>query len=200
MKRIVFLLLFFIITQGVWAQDTINVPLPKSLRLAPAKIDDGKDKKVNFRVGGNFGVQIGTLMGLQLQPDFGVIPVKWLCIGVKGSYVFRWNTLTREVSHIFGVSPYVEAYAFKRKLIVHLAYEYVNFPQYEYNINNAVVERYRSSSHVALLGAGYRMEVSQHSSINILLLFPVFQYNSDNLKYYSYWYMPIIRIGYGYSF
>ena len=140
------------IAQGVWAQVRFDVPLPKSLRTVSSK--DNPDRKIKFQTGGNIGVEIGALMGLQIQPKFAFVPIEQLAIGVTATYVFRWNVPMKEVSNTFGVSPYVEAYLIDRQLVLHVEYEFVNFPVRKYDMYGNEMERFRSSSHVFLVEIG----------------------------------------------
>lgn len=197
MKRILVLILIFFMTQGAWAQVQFDVPLPKSLRTVNSK--DNPDRKIKFQTGGNVGIQIGALMGLEIQPKIAIVPIEQLSIGLTATYIFRWNVPMKEVSNTFGLSPYVEGYFFKRQLVLHLEYEFVNFPVKEY-YNNIVVRKFRTSSHVLLVGGGYRRDLSDHSSISVIVLLPVYQFNPDGVRYYSAWYTPIVRVGYNYLF
>ena len=198
MKKFLVLLLIIFMAQGAWAQVKFDVPLPKSLRTVNSKTNP--DRKVKFQTGGNIGIEIGALMGLELQPKFGVTPIDGLTVGITASYIFRWNVIMQETSHIFGVSPFVEAYLIKKQLILHAEYEFVNFPAIKTDALGNYIDKFRSSSHVILLGAGYCKALSDNSSIGVLVLLPVFQYNSDHVNYYSSWYTPIVRVGYNFSF
>ncbi|MBO4654139.1 MAG: hypothetical protein J5644_01160 [Bacteroidales bacterium] len=198
MKKILALLLIILMAQGAWAQVKFDVPLPKSLRTVNSK--NNPDRKVKFQTGGNIGVQIGTIMGLEAQPKFALVPIEYLAVGVTATYVLRWDVLWKEVSNTFGVSPFVEGYLFKKQLILHAEYEFVNFPVFQYDNYGNEIGKYRSSSHVVLVGAGYRKELSDRSSISTVILLPVYQYNPDGVNYYGAWYTPIVRIGYNYLF
>ena len=197
MKRFLVLLLIIFMAQGAWAQVKFDVPLPKSLRTVNSK--NNPDRKVKFQTGGNVGVEIGALMGLELQPKFAVVPIEQLAIGITATYVFRWYVPTKEVSNIFGVSPYVEGYLFKKQLVLHSEYEFVNWPVRYYDQNGQEI-KFRTSSHVILVGAGYHNELSDRSSITTIVLLPVYQYNPDGVNYYGAWYTPIVRVGYNYLF
>ena len=186
------------IAQGAWAQVKFDVPLPKSLRTTSSK--NNPERKVKFQTGGNVGVEIGAMMGLQLQPKFAVVPIEQLAIGVTATYVFRWYVPMKEVSNTFGVSPYVEGYLFKKQLVLHAEYEFVNFPVREYDMYGTEIGKFRTSSHVLLVGAGYHRELSENSSITTIILLPVYQFNPDGVNYYGAWYTPIVRIGYNYLF
>lgn len=186
------------IAQGAWAQVKFDVPLPKSLRTVSSK--NNPERKVKFQTGGNIGVEIGALMGLELQPKIAVLPIEQLAIGLTATYVFRWNVPMKEVSNTFGLSPFVEGYLIKKQLVLHAEYEFVNFPVREYDIYGNEVGRFRSSSHVLLVGAGYRKELSDRSSITTIVLLPVYQFNPDGVNYYGAWYTPIVRVGYNYLF
>ena len=143
MKRIIIFLLMLFIAQGVWAQVKFDVPLPKSLRTVNTK--NNPDRKVKFQTGGNVGIEIGALMGLELQPKIAVLPIEQLAIGLTATYVFRWNVPMKEVSNIFGLSPYVEGFLIKKQLVLHAEYEFVNFPVREYDMYGNEVGRFRSS-------------------------------------------------------
>jgi len=198
MKRLLVLILIIFMAQGAWAQVKFDVPLPKSLRTVNSK--DKPDRKIKFQTGGNVGVEIGALMGLEIQPKIAVIPIEQLSIGLTATYVFRWNVPMKEVSNIFGLSPFVEGYLIKKQLVLHVEYEFVNFPVREYDIYGNEMGRFRSSSHVILVGAGYRKELSDRSSITTIVLLPVYQFNPDRVNYYGAWYTPIVRVGYNYLF
>lgn len=198
MKRLFVFLLLIFMAHGARAQVNFDVPLPKSLRTVNSK--NNPERKVKFQTGGNVGIQIGALMGFQLQPKFAVVPIEQLAIGITATYVFRWDVPRKEVSNTFGVSPYVEGYFFKKQLVLHAEYEFVNFPVREYDIYGNEIGRFRTSSHVVLVGAGYHRELSDHSSITTIVLLPVYQHNPDGVKYYGAWYTPIVRIGYNYLF
>ena len=198
MKKILVFLLIIFMAQGAWAQVQFDVPLPKSLRTVNSK--DNPERKIKFQTGGNIGVEIGALMGLEIQPKFAIIPIEQLAIGLTATYVFRWNVPMKEVSNTFGLSPFVEGYLFKKQLVLHLEYEFVNFPVREYDMYGNVVGKFRTSTHVILVGAGYRKDLSDHSSISTVILLPVYQYNPDKINYYGAWYTPIVRVGYNYLF
>ena len=198
MKKVLVFLLIIFMAQGTWAQVQFDVPLPKSLRTVNSK--DNPDRKIKFQTGGNIGVEIGALMGLEIQPKFAIIPIEQLAIGLTATYVFRWNVPMNEVSNTFGISPFVEGYLFKKQLVLHLEYEFVNFPVREYDNYGNVVGKFRTSSHVILVGAGYHKDLSDHSSISTVILLPVYQYNPEGYNYYGAWYTPIVRVGYNYLF
>lgn len=198
MKRILVLILIFFMAQGAWAQVQFDVPLPKSLRTVNSK--DNPDRKIKFQTGGNVGVQIGALMGLEIQPKIAVIPIEQLAIGLTATYIFSWNIPMKVVNNTFGISPFVEGYLFKKQLVLHLEYEFVNYPVREYDMYGFEIRKFRTSSHVILVGAGYRKDLSDHSSISTVILLPVFQYNPNGYNYYGAWYTPIVRVGYNYLF
>lgn len=198
MKRILVLILIFFMAQGAWAQVQFDVPLPKSLRTVNSK--DNPDRKIKFQTGGNVGVQIGPLMGLEIQPKIAVIPIEQLAIGLTATYIFSWNIPMKVVNNTFGISPFVEGYLFKKQLVLHLEYEFVNYPVREYDMYGFEIRKFRTSSHVILVGAGYRKDLSDHSSISTVILLPVFQYNPNGYNYYGAWYTPIVRVGYNYLF
>lgn len=197
MKRILVFILIIFMAQGAWAQVQVDVPLPKSLRTVNSK--ENPDRKIKFQTGGNVGLQIGALMGLEIQPKIAIVPIEQLSIGITATYILRWNVPQKQVSNIFGFSPFVEGYLINRQLVLHVEYEFVNFPVREY-YNGVELRKFRTSSHVVLVGAGYRKDLSEHSSISTIILLPVYQYNSDGVKYYGAWYTPIVRVGYNYHF
>lgn len=212
MKKIFVLFLITMMAFGAVAQ-TDSVPLPKSLRsnqsnTANAENSNYAKRKIHFITGGNFGVNFGlpTYIGFQFQPKFGIVPLDWLTIAVNGTYMLNWYINDNKCYHTFGVNPYIEAAIFKKQLILHASYEYLNYPYLTYNYENGYLKNIteeRVSSHCILVGAGYRMNFSVHSSLSFTVLLPVYQYNSrgsSTYNYYSCWYQPIVRIGYNYSF
>ncbi len=212
MRKYFLLFLVTILTFGLAAQ-SINVPLPKSLRSDNNRNSKSETKyenrKVHFLTGGNFGINFGlpNYIGFQFQPKFGIRPLDWLVIGVNGTYILDWRIIEKTTYNTFSVNPFVETYLFKNQLLLHASYEFVNYPivsySYDSSGNMTPVSRERISSHCILVGAGYHLQISAHSSINATVLFPVFQKNSRNdlqCNYYAAWFQPIVRIGYNYSF
>lgn len=196
MKKVVVLLLLALLAQGLWAQNVnVNVPLPNSLRTVntPKGENNLSDRKIKFQTGGNFGLMIGNPMGFSLQPKIGVVPIDWLMIGANLNYTLRWYIPEKFVCHTVGVNPFVEVYLLRKQFIIHAGYEWLNYQPYMY-------DKMRTNSHVVLAGAGYRTNITEHSSMNFLILLPVYQYNSDGFKYYAAWYAPQVRVGYNYTF
>lgn len=180
-----------------------SVPMPKSLRTKSSTQNTGTSSsasggsKIRPQIGGNFGITAsGYSLGLVLQPQFGLYFTKWLLWGLTGTYILTYDWNINKAYNTFGLNTYFQAYAFKRRLILHAGYEYLNYP-YSVSTDGSIN---REDSHVVLAGLGYRGYVSAKVSLYALALFPVYQYNSNQHYYYSQWYIPTIRMGVSYDF
>lgn len=187
MKKTIILLFFIVITAGVSAQSTEYVPLPKS--LAPTKTGNTTERAVKFEVGGSFNFGLGgNTLAIKVAPHFGVLPVKFLCIGIGGTYEFmlvKDYTGLNAQHHIFGGGTFVEGYIWQR-LVLHAEYEALSYPIMD-------ADHSRILCHGVLLGPGYLQEINDHWSVYGLFLLPV--YDSENIY-------PIVtaRVGFNFKF
>lgn len=188
MKKIATILLLFLVSFSLTAQD--NVPLPKSLRTGSntaQTASDTSNRKLKFIVGGNVGFQIArNVLDMQISPHVGILPgVDFLCIGIGGFYQLTYYkdpyTALRTFQHIVGGNVFVEGYIWQR-LILHAEYELVSFPSnYAFATEPLFVGvNERPSAHGILLGPGYKQDIGNALSIYTVFLFSV--YDPQNVR------------------
>ena len=197
MKKILLLTICLaLVTTGLRAQggdiDTESVPLPKSLRQGVNVKKDESARKVKFLVGGFGGVAIGSATSVEVSPHVGIYPVKWLALGVGGSYIYlNYKLYTfgdRLGAHIFGGRFFVEGYAWK-SLVIHASYEYLTYEKMFFdNLTNATYSK-RVGTHAVLVGIGYKNQLTERVSIYSHVLFNL---NNDEYSLYA---IPIFRVG-----
>lgn len=185
------------------SQSQSSVPLPKSLRTKSANSNSAAGgtssggAKIRPQLGGTFGVSCNNYsLSLELHPQFGLYFTPWLLWGLTGTYIFTYNWDINKGYNTFGLNTYLQAYPFKKRMIVHVGYEYLNYP-YSVSTDGTVT---REETHNVLAGLGYRGYVSAKVSLYVLALFPVYQYNKNNHYFYPNWYVPTIRMGVSYDF
>ncbi|MBO4232207.1 MAG: hypothetical protein J5862_03095, partial [Bacteroidales bacterium] len=92
MKRIILIMICLALaTACAWAQEDVEteaVPLPKSLRQGVNVKKNEAERKVKFLVGGYFGFSIGHNTSVEVSPHFGIMPIKYLAIGIGGTYIY----------------------------------------------------------------------------------------------------------------
>ena len=192
MRKLVILFIFIFAFASYAVGQADDVPLPKSLRSHQPR--SWEKKKLDMMVGGNFGAQFGSYTAVSVSPMFGVYPVKWLLVGVGGTYMFSHDKYYNLSSHVFGANVFAEGLIWKRRIIAHVGYEYVNYDSFYITQGVVGVQKERMGSHAILLGPGYRQELSDSFAIYALLLFDVVQ----NTK--SFYNNPIFRVGITYDF
>jgi hypothetical protein len=190
-KRLILITLIFSFVSYTVGQ-TDDVPLPKSLRSHQPR--DWEKKKIDMMVGGNFGAQFGSYTAVSVTPMFGIYPTNWLLVGVGGTYMFSHDKYYDLSFNVFGANAFVEGLIWKRRIIAHVSYEYVNYDTFYLIQGVAGVQKERINSHAILLGPGYRQEFSDSFSAFFLLLFDVVQ---NSRSFYS---NPVFRVGITYDF
>lgn len=195
MKKIATLLILFLFTFGLTAQN--NVPIPKSLLAGTKSSQNGPDstnRKLKFIVGGNVGFQIaGNVLDMQIAPHIGILPgVDFLCFGIGGTYQLTYYknpfTTQKAFQHIFGGNFFVEGYVWQR-LILHAEYELLSFPA----IDPSAEKNERYAAHGILLGPGYKQDIGTNVSVYTVFLFSV--YDPQNVRG-----IMDIRVGFNYKF
>ena len=202
MKKIATVLILFLFSFGLVAQDI--VPLPKSLRTgnsaSQTTAKDTSNRKVKFVVGGNIGFQVSNnVLDMQISPHVGILPVvDWLCVGIGGSYQLTYYkdpiTAYKGFQHIFGGNVFVEGYVWQR-LVLHAEYELVSFPtNYAFATDPLFIGvNERPTAHGVLLGPGYKQDISKNLSLYSVFLFSV--YDPQNVRG-----IMEIRVGANYKF
>ena len=195
MKRFVLIIICVIIAAaGVRAQEDVEteaVPLPKSLRQGVNIKNNEAERKVKILVGGYFGFSIGMNTNVELAPHVGIVPIKYLAIGVGGTYIYnslRGFNGARDKYHIFGANAFIEGYLWNY-LVLHASYEYLRYKLPIYDLMGNVAAYEWVGTHAVLIGPGYKQQVTNNVSIYSLILFNI---NNDEYSLYS---IPIIRFG-----
>lgn len=182
MKRFfaIFAVLFWgclLTTPSGFAQNEEN-PRPISLQ----NNDNSQKRRPKIRLGGNFGLQLGTYTAINISPQVGISPVDWFMVGGGVSYMFV-SQYQYSRSHLVGANLFLQPIIAKRVLI-HAEYEYSRI----YNTFFAG-DRNTTENHGVAAGAGYRHYLSDRISIYGLILINLYQ---------SYWhnnYIPFFRVG-----
>ena len=201
MKKIAILLVLFLFSFGLAAQNT--VPIPKSLLAGAKSSQSGPDttnRKVKFVVGGNIGFQVSNnVLDMQISPHVGILPgIDFLCIGIGGTYQLTYYkdpiTALKGFQHIFGGNLFVEGYVWQR-LVLHVEYELLSFPsKYAFATDPIFVGVHeRPTAHGILLGPGYKQDISRDLSVYSVFLFSV--YDPQNVRG-----IMDIRVGVNYKF
>ncbi|MEI6684428.1 MAG: hypothetical protein WCO44_17515 [Bacteroidota bacterium] len=212
LKPLLFFTLFLAVFSGSYAQDSLP-----SLRSKPRNPDNFW-KRVT--VGGNLGLQFGSVTGITIAPEARVRTVDQLYVGVRFTYQYihyknyLYDPTTRDYlsfqSNVFGGSLYLRYYLsglFEnslRNVFAHVEYEYLVYEwPYIQDVNGSILgagNTYYSKGNEVIrfnsffIGGGYRQPVSSHFSMEFLLLFNI------NDTYNSPYTNPIFRLGVGYGF
>lgn len=201
MKKIATLLILFLFSFGLVAQN--NVPIPKSLLAGTKSSQKGPDttnRKLRFIVGGNVGFQIASnVLDMQISPHIGILPgVDFLCFGIGGFYQLTYYkdpyTGLRTFQHIVGGNVFIEGYVWQR-LILHAEYELMSFPSnYVFSTEPFFMGvNERPTAHGILLGPGYKQDIGTDASVYTVFLFSV--YDPQNVRG-----IMDIRVGFNYKF
>ena len=195
MKRIILIMICLALaTACAWAQEDVEteaVPLPKSLRQGVNVKKNEAERKVKFLVGGYFGFSIGHNTSVEVSPHFGIMPIKYIAIGIGGTYIYNsYKTYygIRDKYHIFGASAFVEGYLWNY-LVLHASYEYLTYTLPIVDPNTNIVTSERVGTHAVLIGPGYKQDITDKINIYSHILFNL---NNDQYSLYS---IPIFRIG-----
>jgi len=191
------------------AQDSIP-----SLSSAPRKPDSFWRR---VTVGGNLGVQFGSVTGVTVSPEVSLRTVDNLYLGLRFLYQYYnyknyyWNDDTKEYmryeSSIYGGGIYLRYYLnslfdnFLGNLFAHVEYEYQYYTRPFINANGGHIYDPYGNSYIqgkqvvevnsVFVGGGYRQPVANRVSMDFLILFNL------NDSYNSPYSNPIFRLGVG---
>jgi len=178
MKKTLFIILLFT-SSLLFSQNFIQEekPIPE------------KPNQMSFRerliIGGGFGMQFGTYTNIEVAPLVGFrITEDWIA-GGGFSYQFISSRSQDLSTSIYGPRVFTN-YMLIGDFFAHLEYESLNIKTDWSSLGTNTklwVESY-------LVGGGYRMRISDKSSVNLMLL-----YNLNESIYLPYS-NPIIRIGF----
>ena len=172
MKKLLILLLIipFFTISFIHAQNNDDVPLPKSLQTKNDKSKGNlENKKLKFTAGGYFGMYFGGYSSISVTPLFGIYPkIDWLLVGVSGTYMFTHDSYYNASFHDFGFGAFVRGLIWKRRIIAHLSYEYMNISYYDSQGNKE-----RLGAHALYIGPGYRQRLGDKFSVFFILMINV---------------------------
>lgn len=159
-----------------------------------AQNNDEIDKRAGqFFVGGNLGLQFGTVTLIDVSPMVGYFLTQNWNVGIGGTYkYYRYKLLQSEyTSTYYGGRAFSQVYLASKKvqilnhIFIHGEYEYLNI---RFNTDNAgAFEKTNLESYFG--GLGYRAPISQKVSFSILLLY---NFNDSAESPYE---NPVIRVG-----
>lgn len=157
---------------------------------APSMKEDFWDK-VYF--GGNFGLQFGNQTVIDINPLIGYRLTDKLSVGTSITYIYYkvtdpYNIYPTYSTNIYGASLFTR-YFLLENIFAHVEGEVLNL-----EVPNYFLHRYeRQNVFGFYVGGGYRQEIGDRSSLNIMLLYNL---NQDRNSPYQ---NPIIRIGFGFG-
>ena len=157
---------------------------------APPMKEDFWDK-VYF--GGNFGLQFGNQTLVDINPLMGYRLTEKLSVGVTATYIYYkvtdpYNFYPTYSTNIYGGSLFTR-YFLLENIFAHVEREVLNL-----EVPNHFLHRYeRQNVFGFYVGGGFRQEIGDRSSLNIMLLYNL---NQDRNSPYQ---NPIIRIGFGFG-
>ena len=196
MKKLIVILCLTFVVGSLSAQRLETVPLPRNLQSYKARDFKDTARKVDFLVGGHVGFAVGgNALQFQLSPHFGIFPaVKWLCLGVGGTYQLYYlkNPYSglKSFTHIFGCRGFIEGLVWQQRIILHAEYEWLSYPDSD-------LDGSRESTQAVLVGPGYQQFLGDRLSVYGLFLFPVYEPKTNPVNAYS---IMEIRVGVNFKF
>ncbi len=178
-------------------------------------------KKVNFwsrvALGGNLGVQFGSVTGITVSPEVRLRVVDQLHVGLRFIYQYYnykdyyWDDDTKQYlgykSSVYGGGIYLRYYlsslfdSFLGNLFAHAEYEYMYYTRPYINAKGGHIYDPYGNTFVEgnqvvevnsiFIGGGYRQLISNKVSMDFLILFNL------NDSYNSPYSNPIFRLGVG---
>jgi hypothetical protein len=208
-KLTMLILLYTICISVTMAQDSIP-----SLSAKPQRPDNFWRR---LSVGGNVGLQIGSVTGITIAPEVRIRTVDQLNVGLRFIYQYysykhyfydtAENTDKPYKSNVYGGGIFLRYYlssmldGFLGNIFAHIEYEYLSFVQpYVLNPVGTIIDPYGNTYvpgntvvevNSIFVGGGYRQPLSNRVSLDLMLLFNL---NESNNSPYS---NPIFRLGVG---
>jgi hypothetical protein len=164
--------------------------------ICPAQKDDPDNvdaPEMPFRnsmfTGGSLGMQFGSVIMIDVSPQFGYYPLEHISLGVGFTYQYisdrRYSP--RLDINVYGGRVFSRLYLpVFDNVFAHLEYEYM---AYRTNLFSLTGDQEWINLNNFLAGAGYRQRIGGRSSINLMVLW---NFNESPYNLYS---NPVIRIG-----
>lgn len=154
-----------------------------------AQNDSGKQYKEPWTkrifVGGNLGLQFGTVTLIDVSPLAGYWITDRLAGGIGATYqYYKDSRFTPEYStHIFGARVFGRYFIFEN-IFAHAEYEWLSYEAY-----SLLEDVSRINLNNILLGGGFRQAITPKSFVSLEVLWNV------NETVYTLYQNPVIRIG-----
>lgn len=182
----IFLAFAFIIfynNVSLYAQEFIQNDVSKE------KVKEHKFDKERLFFGGGLGLQFGDIDLVSLAPEVGYRFTDRFSAGIGVSYFYISASGPQSFStNIYGGKVFGSFSVFKN-LFVHAEYEVLNLETRYFNYNMYSQQK-RFNIGSCLVGPGYKFEMGERSSVNLLLLWNL------NETIYSPYSNPIMRMSF----
>jgi hypothetical protein len=142
--------------------------------------------KERIILGGNFGIQFGSITLIDVSPQVGYRISDRLIAGVGATYQYYDDNYYHYSTNIFGGRTFLRYYVF-RNFFAHAEYELLNYEPYY----TSPFESGRVNVNSYLVGGGYTQQIGGNSFIGFEILWNL------NETQYTLYNNPIIRIGFG---
>lgn len=170
MKKITLPILFLILVNFVSAQDTL-----KNL-----------NQPGRFFVGGNVGLQLGSLTNIEVSPLLGYKITKGLSAGVGATY--QYSSFGNRGGSNYGGRVFARHFLYKQAF-AHTEYELLSVKTSRINSSFELVEeRKRIDSY--LLGLGYRQILGDRAGLDLTLLYNFLETVDTPYK------NPVLKVGF----
>jgi len=151
--------------------------------------DDLLPYKNSYFTGGSLGLQFGSVVLVDVSPQFGFYPLEHISVGTGFTYQYisdrRYSP--RLDINVYGGRVFSRFYLpVFESLFAHLEYEYMAYRTNLFNMNNDLEWITMNNF---LVGAGYRQRIGGRSAVNLMVLW------NFNESVYSLYTNPILRIG-----
>lgn len=220
MKKSFFLLLIFYCCTSLYAQEEIydetkiqkrprvqneeeqpqnnSSSSGKKIKAVDENMEDSTRKKIDLsklRIGGNFGLQIGSYTFINLSPTVGYLFLKdRLEAGAGPILIFqsiRYSNSFRQRSFVYGSSLYARGYVW-RGVFAQAQYDFVNKDSY-FVLNNRV------NVHHLLIGAGYAQQIGNAGAFFVSLMYDVIN-NDESIYQGTFGRIPLmLNMGFGFG-
>lgn len=162
-----------------------------------APMDDEKDvrdlpTRERIFVGGNLGLQIGTITSINISPTIGYLISNNLSAGIGGTYQYfrdRGWLRTANISystHIYGGSVFAR-YRITRAIFAHAEVEALNLDSRIGFMEQREESRFWEQNY--FVGGGYRQALGPRTFLNLIVLY---NFNTNSVIYQQ---NPIFRFG-----
>ena len=202
-KNLLLLLLAFVICQGSFGQES--------------QVQKKRDFWQRVSVGGNLGLQIGTVTSVNISPEVMIRVVDQLHLGLGFSYDYLqakdyfWDDTTKQYlnfrADVYGGRVFARYYLrglldnFLGNFFGHIEYEYLYYTRpYTQDPAGRILDPYGytysrgkdvQEINSLFVGLGYEQPISERAFIDIIVLYNI------NETYNSPYSNPIFRLGFG---